>query len=328
MNSRTRSSVAKRIGALSALALVGMFGLTGMAQTRLHSKNGPQPTIAEIQETDVNPNDTTTFVWQGEEFVNQHAFIQSGRRCATHIEPGIVQAVESINRNLVEPANKVANVTVPVHVHVIKPATGWNGLPTTSQINDQIAVLNSAYASTGFSFTLVSNDSAANSTWYTCQPGSTGESQMKTALHLGGAADLNVYFNNMGGGLLGWATFPWDYASASSKDGVVILYSSVPGGTASPYNLGDTATHEIGHWLGLYHTFQGGCNGNGDYVSDTPAERSAAYGCPSGRDTCTTPKTPGLDPITNFMDYTDDSCMFQFSSAQASRMNTMWANYR
>lgn len=218
---------------------------------------------------------------------------------------------------------------IPVYWHRIHATNGTGGVVTDSQIAQQITVLNNAYAASSFSFSLVSTNDTNNTSWYTCSGGSC-ETQMKNALRVGGSNALNIYSNNMGGGLLGWATFPSSYAGQPKMDGVVILYSSVPGGTAAPYNLGDTATHEVGHWMGLYHTFQGGCAKNatagGDMVADTPAEKSAAFGCPVGRNTCA--NIAGNDPITNFMDYTDDACMNMFSNGQNTRMLNQWNAYR
>jgi hypothetical protein len=223
-----------------------------------------------------------------------------------------------------------AGTNINVYWHRIHASNGSGGNVTSTQINQQISVLTNAYAGAGYSFTLAGTTDSNNDSWYTSTGGGS-EAAMKSALRQGSADDLNIYSNNMGQNLLGWATFPSSYASQPSLDGVVILYSSVPGGSAAPYNLGDTATHEVGHWMGLYHTFQGGCKAKanqGDIVSDTPAEKSPAFGCPVGRDTCTGNRFPGLDPIENFMDYTDDECMFEFTPGQGSRMDAAWATYR
>jgi hypothetical protein len=126
--------------------------------------------------------------------------------------------------------------------------------------------------------------------------------------------------------LLGYAYLAQDAAAVGVLDGVVVHYGSLPGGPfGAHYSQGDTATHEVGHWLNLLHTFQGGCTDPGDYIDDTPAEASPAFECPVGRDTC---PASGLDPIRNFMDYTYDNCMHVFTPDQAVRMQQAWAAYR
>ncbi len=281
------------------------------------------------------------FVIEGRAFVNQGAFIAAGHRCGTphvddergaeidrHIAANRGGAAASKRPGEPPPPPLVTGGTIDVYVHVITNASGVGGV-TQGEISGQIGVLNNAFASTGWSFRLVQTTVTANNAWYTMTPGSVAEREAKAALRRGTAASLNIYLANIGDGLLGWATFPSDYAADPQRDGVVVLTSSLPGGSAAPYNQGDTATHEVGHWMGLYHTFQGGCarkDSGGDLVADTPAERSPAFGCPVGRDSCT--GIAGLDPIRNFMDYTDDSCMNQFSAAQDVRMDSAYSAYR
>jgi hypothetical protein len=292
---------------------------------------------AQIGETDADSRGA--FHFHGKVWPSQKAFIDAGNRCAAPYVSEYERAVRDLEHGRFLNARAAAgnpvtlrsagSVTVPVYFHVINNGRGIaNGDLPQSQIVAQMTVLNAAFAGTPFRFDLVGTTSTTNAAWYTMAPGSAAEAEAKAALRQGGASALNIYSANPGGGLLGWATFPQSYASNPTNDGVVILYASVPNGAAAPYNEGDTATHEVGHWLGLYHTFQGGCSSWGDFVIDTAAERSAAFGCPTGRDSCKGAKAPGLDPITNFMDYTDDYCMFEFTSLQSSRMDTLHAQYR
>jgi hypothetical protein len=220
-------------------------------------------------------------------------------------------------------ARPAAAYTINVYFHVITSSTG-EGDVSNAQVGRQLRAMNNGFAGTGFSFELAGIDRTANDDWYLMGYNSQAERRAKEALRQGSADDLNVYVT-YGGGYLGWATWPHKYDSNPLLDGVVVASESLPGGDYGNYNEGDTATHEVGHWVGLYHTFQNGCSTNGDYVDDTPAERYPARGCPIGLDTC---PEPGLDPIHNFMDYSYDPCMFEFTLGQAERMQYFWMTFR
>ncbi|KAJ7359111.1 metalloprotease [Mycena albidolilacea] len=263
------------------------------------------------------------------------------RVCGTRMPIDIAQA-ESLFQRLLKSLGKGPSVAldpIRVYFHVISvDDTVSGGYVSKAQIEKQIAALNADYKNTDLTFTLNSISWTTNATQFNnAAPGTQEQTEMKSTLRRGGAYDLNVYTvgfkSGPGANLLGYATFPSDYRTSPKDDGVVILYSSLPGGSASPYNLGKTLTHEIGHWVGLYHTFQGGCGEpsgeiSGDYVSDTPAEASPAAGCPIGRDSCNSTAYIGFDPIHNFMDYTYDSCMMGFTPGQGTRVRGQIAVYR
>src|ERR1044071_8786036 len=147
---------------------------------------------------------------------------------------------------------KSGSVTVGVYFHVVNKGAGVaNGDVPLKWLRDQINVLNAAYAgadptaaptaaNTPFRFALVGVDRTTNASWFNAAIDSPEERAMKTALHVGGANTLNFYVNNAGGNLLGWATFPFWYEGDPLMDGVVVLYSSLPGGdccTPRTYNL-------------------------------------------------------------------------------------------
>jgi len=206
-------------------------------------------------------------------------------------------------------------------------ATDGSGNVTDRQIRQQISVLNNSFAGgksadaaeTGFSFTLAGIERHVNDAWHRDRSTTT----YRKATRRGGAGTLNMWLVDFK--WLGIATFPWDYPKNGDIDGVRVNFDSLPGGSIENYNAGETATHEVGHWLGLYHTFQGGCTELNDEVTDTPAQSGPTSGCPEGRDSCA---LPGLDPIHNFMDYSYDSCYTEFTPGQASRAQGYWAAYR
>jgi Pregnancy-associated plasma protein-A len=218
-------------------------------------------------------------------------------------------------------------ITIPVRFHVI--TSGMDGALTPAQVARQIATLNSAYdgllggADTGIGFHLAGTDSTSNLAWFSDPR--DNEKQMKDALRRGGPGTLNIYTAAVGSDVLGFSTFPQSYHASPDLDGVVIDYRTIPGGEFRDFNLGYTAVHETGHWLGLFHTFQNGCTSPGDGIDDTPYEAVPTEGCPLFKKTCS---QPGLDPIHNFMDYSDDDCMNQFTPDQGVRIREVWAAYR
>ena len=248
-----------------------------------------------------------------------------GVRCGTAPTSNDVlsQVQNAIENNKSQRRTSRNMVNVQVAFHVIYASNGAGNI-SNDMIIDQIEVLNDAYAPYDIVFTLVSVDYTMNDSWYNDME--QYESAYKQQLHVDPVHHLNIYTGNMPG-LLGWSYMPYSWPENSYMHGVCLLYSCLPGGTAYPYNAGDTATHEVGHYLGLSHTFLNGCSATNDNVADTPQENDGnnIYSC-NNTDTC--PNDPGMDPVHNYMTYTDDACLNQFTDGQGERMENMIATYR
>ncbi len=212
-------------------------------------------------------------------------------------------------------------VEIPVVLHLISNSKG-EGAVSDAVIAQQMRVLQAAYEPHNFFFTLQSVNRVVDDIWFQGER----ENVMRAALAVDPSRHLNIYSFDLGEVALGYTFMPWDYPEDDYRHGVTVFYGTFPGGEGLPYNEGDTLVHEVGHYLGLMHTFQRGCKAPGDFIPDTPYEKRASYGCPVGRDTC--PHRPGEDPIHNYMNYSEDGCMDHFTPQQARAMHFVVRRFR
>ncbi len=288
-------------------------------------------------------------------FLSDH-FKSSGRRCGTpdswvfpEVLPGRAPADCTMNLTNPDPIydpDLTFVYEIPVAVHIITHDNGTTGDLTDQMVQSQIDVLNEDYLAipgtlgengtfSGIRFVLASEDPdgnpttgitrTANTNWYN----DNDEQGFKSALMWDPNRYLNFYTNNTN--FLGYAWFP-QWGVGGWQDGIVVYYRSFGRNSPFfPYNLGRTATHEVGHWLGLLHTFQGGCGtadppgcySSADLVCDTNPDATSHFGCPGGTSCGSYPI-----PVENYMEYTDDACMELFTPEQANRTRCSLTSYR
>lgn len=321
-----RTSLRVAAAAAASATALGVIGLAAPTQARVAEPEASATCLVPSSHTGHPSNDWTGSAARGTAVVrgNDHREMTASEQRAIAQRTRTILARKGTTPSVAGSTSLA--VSIPVYVHVMAAKNGAGNV-TDTLIANQIAVLNKTYggqesstaSNTGFTFTLAGTDRFYNDNWHKDKQSSTYRSQTRK----GGKNALNIWLVDFS--YLGIATFPWDYSRNPAIDGIRVHYGSLPGGNMANYNLGETATHEAGHWLGLYHTFQGGCTTTNDEVSDTPAQSSSTSGCPTGRDSCS---LTGLDPIHNYMDYSYDTCYYEFTAGQTSRMNQMWTAYR
>jgi Pregnancy-associated plasma protein-A len=228
-------------------------------------------------------------------------------------------------------------IEIPVVFNVLYRTAAQN--VSLAQLQSQIDVLNEDFAGTNADHNLTSTYNtvkagsigvrfvldAVNRRSTTKTSWSTNDAMKKSAQGIAPSSPttkLNIWVCNMGGGILGYAQFP---GGSSATDGVVLDDNATgrTGTAAAPFNKGRTATHEVGHWLNLRHIWGDATCGN-DQVGDTPTHNTSNFGCPAAGHLSTCAGTP-VEMTMNYMDYTDDACMYMFSLGQRTRMLAVFA---